>query len=179
MNKVRIPPLPPAERDQLAEELLASVRTPEGEDLNIFATLVRHPKLMRKWLPFGGALLYRGVLSPRHRELLVLRTAWRCHADYEWGHHVEIAESVGFTSEEIEAITADDLTIHGWSELELALLRAADELHERSRISEPVWGRLAEDLDEPSLIEICYLVGNYHVVAFLLNSLGIQPEKGH
>lgn len=176
MPTPRISPLLPEERDELAEELLGGVRRPDGEDLNIFATLVRHPKLLRKWLPFGGALLYRGVLEPRLREIVVLRTAWRCDATYEWGHHVEVANDVGLTTEEVAAASTDDIDAYGWTDLEKALLRAVDELHAVARISDDVWSSLATEFDERALIELCMLVGNYHTVAFAVNSLGIEPE---
>ena len=60
--------------------------------MNIFTTLVRHPGLFRKWLPFGGKLL-AGKLPPRDRELLILRTGWNTRADYEWHQHVRIARA--------------------------------------------------------------------------------------
>jgi hypothetical protein len=58
------------------------------------------------------------------------------------------------------------------------LLRAADELHSDARISDATWEGLARELDEPQLIELPILVGQYHLVAFALNSLGVQPEPG-
>ena len=175
---VRISPLSADERDDVAEELLSGVRTPGGEDLNIFATLARHPRLLRRWLPFGGALLYRGVLDGRHREILILRTAWRCRATYEWRHHVDVANEVGMTPEEINAITAEDFDGYSWTETERALLRAADELHDTATIGDQLWTTLAESFDERALIELCMLVGHYHMVAFTLNALGVQPENG-
>ena len=56
----------------------------DGPQLNIFLTLARYPGLLRKWLPFGGKLLAGGKLTPRDRELVILRSAFRCHARYEW-----------------------------------------------------------------------------------------------
>ncbi len=64
----RIPPLPEAELDEQATELLAQVGAPARPPLNIFTTLVRHPRLFRRWLPFGGVLL-TGKLPARDREL--------------------------------------------------------------------------------------------------------------
>lgn len=170
----RIPPLPPAERDERAQELLAPV-TNDGRVLNIFATLVRHPRLFNRWSAFGGTLLYRGELSARHRELLILRTAWHCRAHYEWGQHVRIAKAAGLTEDEIARIPAGP-DAGGWGPLEAALLRAADELHAESTIGEGTWGELAALLDERQLIEVCMVVGQYHLVAFTLNSLGVEPE---
>jgi alkylhydroperoxidase family enzyme len=53
---------------------------------------------------------------------------------------------------------------------------AADELHDHSRISDGTWAELAAGYDEQQLIEVCMLVGNYHLVAFTLNSLGVELE---
>ena len=172
----RIPPLPEDERDEQARELLAAATIPGSPALNIFATLVRHPGLFRKWVPFGGKLL-NGKLSARHRELLILRTGWRCRCEYEWGQHVLIAKHAGVTDEEVERIkTGADAD--GWDETDALFLRAADELHEDQRISDTTWAALAERYDERQLIEIPMVVGQYHLVSFTLNSLGVEREPG-
>jgi alkylhydroperoxidase family enzyme len=57
-------------------------------------------------------------------------------------------------------------------------LRAADELHDESCISERTWEVLASRYDDRQLIEVVMVVGHYHLVAFTLNSLGVQPEPG-
>src|SRR3954471_18338473 len=100
MSTPRIPPLPREGRDPRTEELLAALRGSDGSELNIFSTLARHPKLLKRWSAFGGVLLYGGVLPARERELLILRTALHCHAHYEWGQHVAIALATGLMPEE-------------------------------------------------------------------------------
>ena len=50
---------------------------------------------MKRWLVFGNHVLAKITLPPRDRELLILRTGWRCRAPYEWGQHVVIARAVG------------------------------------------------------------------------------------
>lgn len=177
-DRPRISPLPPEERDERTAELLASLRPhEEAGDLNIFATLARHPRLLKRWSAFGGTLLYRGELPARDRELLILRTALRCGADYEWGQHVPIAREAGLGDDEIARI-ADGPDAPGWSEHDVALLRAADELHDHACISDATWDALAAGHDEQQLIEICMVVGQYHLVAFTLNSLGVEQEPG-
>ncbi len=171
----RIPPLPASERDEQAQELLGGVGGLTGPASNIFDTLVRHPGLFRKWLPFGGKLL-TGKLPARDRELLILRTGWNCRSDYEWGQHVLIARSVGITDEEIARIAQGPSA--GWGEFEGVLLTAADELHEQSRIGDRTWAALADRYDEKQLIELVMLVGHYHMVAFTLNTLGVEREEG-
>lgn len=172
----RITPLPVDGRDARTEELLAPLRRPDGTELNIFATLARHPRLFKRWSAFGGTLLYRGTLPERERELLILRTGYLCRAHYEWGQHVEIGRAAGLIDEEIARV-ADGPEAAGWSSRDANLLRAADELHTDSRIGDITWAALAEQWDDQQLIEVCMVVGQYHLVAFALNSLGVEPES--
>jgi hypothetical protein len=58
-------------------------------------------------------------------------------------------------------------------------LTAADELHHDSHISDKTWaGALAARYDEKHQIELPILVGQHHMVAFALNSLGVEIEPG-
>jgi len=154
---------------------MAGLRGPDGTELNIFATLARHPKLFKRWVGFGGVLLYGGNLSPRDRELLILRTAVHCQAHYEWGQHVAIAQAAGLSEDEIARVAVGP-DAAGWSDDDAAVVRAADELHADARISDPTWAVLSARLDDTQLIEVCMVVGQYHLVAFTLNSLGVEGE---
>ena len=176
----RIPPLPDEDwDDDLRPILEASPSRLTGRlgDNNIFPTFARHKDLFRAWLPFGGFLLGAGVLPARERELLILRTGFNCGSDYEWGQHVRISEALGMDRAEIMRV-AEGPDAPGWSPGDAALLRAADELHSEARISDATWAQLAEDYDERGLIEIAILVGHYHLVAFALNSLGVELDPG-
>ena len=170
MTAPRIPPLPADERDDQQRELLASV----GTEINIFTTLVRHPRLFRRWSQFGGVLL-TGKLPARDRELLILRTGHLCDAEYELHQHERIAKEAGVTAEELERV-ATGADADGWDPFDAALVRAADELHASSRIGDATWATLAERYDERQLIEVCMTVGQYHLVAFAVNSLDIEIE---
>lgn len=171
----RIPPTTAADRDERTEALLAAFRREDGTDLNIFATLAHHPRLLKRWSAFGGTLLFGGRLPARDRELLILRTAWLCHAEYEWGQHVLIGRAAGISDDEIERIPDTEISDE-WDPRAQALLQAADELHERSVISDQTWKLLADAYDYQQLIEVCMVVGQYHMVAFTLNSLGVELE---
>jgi alkylhydroperoxidase family enzyme len=171
----RLKPLTEEEVTDEQRELLQSVATSDGWAINIFATLVRHPGLFRRWLPFGGKLL-AGKLPARDRELLILRTGWLCRSEYEWGQHVVIARGVGVTDEEIARVKEG---AQGWSDpFDATLVRAANEMHDAGCITDATWNELAARYDEPQLVEVPMLVGHYHMVAFTLNSLGVQREPG-
>jgi 4-carboxymuconolactone decarboxylase len=171
----RIRPLPPYERDPEAKALIDSIRS--SSTYNTFDTLARHPKLLKAWMPFAAALAVNGELPPRLRELTILRTGWNCRAEYEFGQHAALARKAGVTDEEIARVKKGP-DAQGWTELEAAMLQAADELHGDACITDGTWALLTAHLTERQLIEVPVLVGQYHLVGYMLNSLGIERGPG-
>ena len=172
----RVAPLRDTEHTKETAELLETVGMPAGPAANIFTTLVRHPGLFRRWLPFAGKLL-DGKVPARDRELVILRTGWRCQSEYEWGQHVLLARRSGLSDDEIRRVQAGP-DVPGWDPFDATLLRAADELHDDSCVSDATWAVLAGRYDDRQLIQLLLLVGQYHLVSFALNSLGVQREPG-
>lgn len=173
------PRVPPLNRDQIAPDLLelpAFLRSGQPEPYNIYRTFAHHPELLRQWLVFADGIRFTGKLSRRASELLILRTGWNCRSEYEWGQHVRWARAAGVTDEELSAL-CKDVDAHPWSATDAALLRAADELHVGSAISDSTWATLSETYDAAQLVEICLLVGQYHGVSYLLNSLQIERDE--
>jgi alkylhydroperoxidase family enzyme len=172
----RLDPPDPDELTPEAAELLAKLpRGPDGP-LHLMAALIHHPELLRGWGRFTGAL-FRGVLPPRTRELLILRTAWNVRSEYEWGNHVAIALEAGLTEEEIERLSGS-AEAGGWSATDRVMVEAADELHEAGELSEAGWSALAGAVGTQAAIEVLFVVGAYHVVRTLVASLGVLPETG-
>jgi alkylhydroperoxidase family enzyme len=149
----------------------AATRT---EPLRVFTALGRHPALFLPWLRFAGRLL-RGELPAADRELVILRTAWRCGAPYEWVHHVPFAQRAGLGRPLLAAIAAGPES-PAFGARQRLLLVATDELLDRRVISDHTWRALQERWTEQQLIELCLLVGHYAMLAMALNSLGVDPE---
>jgi 4-carboxymuconolactone decarboxylase len=159
------------------QEVIDGAMTTTDTVANIFLTLANHPSLMRRFMPFGGKLLFKGTLPGRERELVILRTAWLCRSDYEWGQHVRIGLAAGLTDAEIARIPAgaDD---GEWPEFDATLLRATDELATARRLSGETWDALRARYDDQQMIELTLLVGSYGMVAGMLNSIGVEREPG-
>ncbi|MFI0349771.1 carboxymuconolactone decarboxylase family protein [Actinomadura sp. 9N407] len=169
-NTPRIPPLPEAEWNPTLRAVAAATGP-----LNIFTTLGRHPELFDAWIGFGSMLLLKGTLSGRVRELAILRTAHLRSCEYEWGHHEELALAAGISEAEIGALRLDPGE-HAWDDADRAVLTAADQLHARGTLDDGAWNDLAEHFGERELIELVILIGHYHMVAFALNAMRVQPE---
>jgi 4-carboxymuconolactone decarboxylase len=127
-------------------------------------------------VPFCGKLLLTGKLPPRDRELAILRAAWLCRSDYEWGQHVRIGVDAGLTEDEIARVPAG--ADAGWPPEEAAVLRATDELIADHRLSDATWAALAARYDDQQMIEMTLLPGNYAMLAGMLNSVGVEREPG-
>ncbi len=171
-TRPRLEPLTPEEMD---DETRATM--PAGTPLNIFATLARHPKLLKRWLVFGNHVLAKSTLPERERELAILRVGWRCGAEYEFGQHTVIGKRAGITDDEVAALTLD-LDAGGWSEADRTLLVAVDELHDDQCITDQTWSALAQRWDDQQLLDLVFAVGQYTMVSMALNTLGVQRDAG-
>jgi len=173
----RIEPVGPDEPDERIRGVRAAAEAAGSRvQSNMYATFLRNPDLQAAYGPFGEQLRI-GRLPARDRELAILRSAWNCAAEYEWGAHVNAGRAAGLTDAEIERVLAgpDEAS---WAPFDAAVLRAADELHFDACITDETWNALATRYTDAELIEFAMLVGNYHLIAFVANSAGVQPEAG-
>ena len=183
LSKPRIEPvdLDRLDSDQHAalEPFLASDggKVGGGKILNIFRTLAHAPKALTAFLAWGNYILSkRNALSPRDRELVILRTGYNCRSGYEWTQHQRIGLDCGLTEEEIARIKAGP-DADGWSDLDQAMLRATDELTADHFVTDATWATLAP-LGDKGCMDLVMTVGQYTQVSMILNSFGVQVEDG-
>ena len=172
----RIAPAPPQGNPEELQSLLDTLGRPPRPAPNLFLTLARHPVLLRDWLPLGSRLLLGGTLPPRDRELVILRTAWLCGCEYEWGHHVRVGARAGITDDEVADVR--DPSAARWSGHDAAVLRATGELVRDHTVSRATWDTLAQAYDDAALIEFTMLAGHYVMLAGLLNAARVARDAG-
>ena len=176
----RAPRLVPRTADddpRLAELFAKGLTAPDGTVLNIFGTIGHHPDLLRRWLVFAAHVLSKNTLPARDRELLILRTGRNCRSRYEFAQHVAIARDCGIDDDEIDAIRhGADASV--WTDADRVLLRAADELHEASSLSDETWDALAAARPVEQILDLIATVGNYHLVAMFLNATRVEVDAG-
>jgi alkylhydroperoxidase family enzyme len=149
-----------------------------GPTANITQTLVNHPVATKAWLSWANYVLSdRNTLTTRHREIVILRTAFLCRAGYSWAHHTRIALAASLTHAEIARIKLG-AEVSGWSEAEKAVLRAADDLHREQFVTQLVWDQLAQHLSLRQCMDVVFSAAQYTSNAMILNSFGVQLDPG-
>jgi alkylhydroperoxidase family enzyme len=168
---MRLPPLPADQWDEATQQALSAMR---GADTNnALSTLAHHPALAKAFLRFNVHLLMSSTLPTRIRELAILRVAHRRESAYEWSHHVSMAKDEGVTDDEIAALQRGEAT----DEFDRTVLKAVDELEEKSELSDQTWAALGERLDDQQRMDFVFTVGCYALLAMAFNTFGVQLEN--
>ena len=175
LDQARLAPLTDDELDVDQAALLAPFRA-QGRDYAIFRTFARHPAALKAFLGWGGHVLSdRNTLSPRQRELLILRTGWRCRAGYEWARHVPIGRRAGLSEDEIAALKRP-VEDGDWDAADAVLVAVADALVADFFVPDALWAQLAAAFDPRQCMDVLFTVGQYAMVSMFLNSAGVQLD---
>ena len=174
MSHARVAPIDPPFPAEIQAEFDKIMRG--APPLLLFRTVARNPRVLQRF--FAGALLDRGSISLRLRELMILRTCARCGAEYEWGVHIaSFGAKAEWTPEQVKSTVQGGAQDDCWSVEEKCVIRLADELHATSGVSEALWREVSAAFSPEQLIELVMLAGLYHAVSFMVNAFGVQHEE--
>lgn len=183
----RVDPLPPGEWPAGMSDAIAALRPPNPrhplpsrdptrpKGLNALGLLAHHPELATAYHHFNGHVLFASTITPRQRELLVLRVAVLRDATYEWAQHAVLASDAEITEAELEQVRSGPGT-GSWSSLEDALLTAADELVRDACLSEETWATLSAEFDTRQLMDVVFTVGAYDLLAMAFRTFGVELD---
>jgi 4-carboxymuconolactone decarboxylase len=177
----RIGPLPREEWTDDARDVFAYWEGEEarvnGSRSNTMMTLANHPQLAIAQLDFGKYLLVQSSLTPRQKELVILRVAWRYDSKYQWAHHVHSGRQIGMVDAEFEALQQQGPS-SVWSEAEQAMIDAVDQLCDAGRVADGTWAVLAGAMDRRQLMDFLYSVGFFTMNAWAFGAMGVELEPG-
>lgn len=172
--------------------VIPRVENPEDEDLrriygrlaqgpmgnlNIFKTMAHSPRLMHDWLRMASPLLANGLLlSPRLREIAVLRVAQNSRSEYEFGQHIPIARGVGLEDEDFAALK-DFESSDRFSDLERALIRYVDAVSSFTAEAPELARALRQWLSDRELLELSFVIGHWTMVACVLVPLEVELDE--
>ncbi len=174
----RIAPLEPPYAQEVGAMLARWMPPDSGaEPLRLFRTLAVHPELAARMRPLGAGILAHGTVEPHLREVMILRTCARCGAEYEWGvHAVAFGGAAGLSEQQLDSTARGDAADRVWSPLERAVFRLADELHDRSGVSEELFAELGGHFGPAQIVELVVTAGWYRTIAYVINTARVQLE---
>ena len=170
----RIPPLAESQWTDQHRALVAEY-APDGWVGNGLATLLHVPELVEAIMPFVRFLSRESSLEPRHRALLLLRTAWVTQNQYLWARFVAVAREAGLTDEELRQV-ASGPAADGLSDFEVTLLRLADELYRNSSVTDATWTTLGIRYNLTQMVEAVMNVNEFTLLSMMFNTMGVQPD---
>jgi alkylhydroperoxidase family enzyme len=175
LTRPRVAPLPESQWTDVHKQLVAKYLHGERAG-NGIKTLLNLPDLVDGIMTFQQYISRDSSLSLRHRELLILRTAWLLNNEYTWAEHAAIARLAGFTTAELRRI-AQGPSASGWDPFEATLLRLADQMFRNSSVNDATWKALSASYDMYHLMDAAMTVTDFTTVSLLYNSMGVQPDE--
>jgi len=162
--------------DPMVREIFQKIEDSGGEVINLMKALAHSPKICRDFNRMGITLLLKGDLSPRLRELAILRVGNLARANYEWTKHVPMALEAGANQGQIDALSRwQDAACYDGQER--AVLQYTDEVARNIRASDDTFKKIAEFLSQKEIIELTVTIGYYGMVCRVLETLQIELEN--
>jgi 4-carboxymuconolactone decarboxylase len=173
LSAPRVPTLDPPDWTPAVRAML----DPSGNGrpvANVYRTYAQHPALYVPRQVLSEYIRTRSTLSPRVREMLILRIGFLCQSAYEWAAHARAGRAAGLSDDEIRRIAEGPAA--GWSPDDAAILQAVDDLFADDRVAPATWARLATRFDRKQLLDVLITTGGYRMVSMSLNTFGVSPE---
>ncbi len=174
LSRPRVEPLPEAQWTDEHRKRIADFVPPGACPGNSFRTLLNVPELVDHTMPFYRYVSQNSSLTPRIRELLMLRTAWLHGSDVIWRERVPSARRAGLGND-LRRI-AEGPAASGWDPFEANLLRMADQLFRNSFVNDSVFNIMAARYNTCNLMDAAMTVADIASLALLYNTLGVQPD---
>jgi 4-carboxymuconolactone decarboxylase len=146
-----------------------------GRVLNVSRMAMHTPDAL--WLAqrrLGRATVFESTLDPRLRELLILRVAYLSGSEYELFHHLKIAENLGVTAEQREAMRTGDFS--GLTPQERALADFVTEVVRDVSPSDATLQAAKDAFPTPHIFEMVVLIGGYMITARMAAVGGVELD---
>jgi 4-carboxymuconolactone decarboxylase len=175
VSSPRLAPLPDDQWTDVHRAIVAKYVV-DGRPGNALRTLLHIPALADSFLSFPAYLSKDSTLPPRHRELLILRTAWLLNNSYIWSAHTPVARSLGFTNAELRRV-AQGPSARGWTAFEATLLRVADQLFRNSFVNDADYKALTAEYDVQRTMDAVMTVADFLSLGMIYNALNVPLDS--
>lgn len=141
---------------------------------NVYGAFGKSPAMLKAFRALAGILWSESELSPREREIVILRTARELDSRYVWHQHGRIALSEGLSADEIRAVGMN--VLETFDDREAALL-AYVRAYLTGSVDDALHDALTAYYDEQQVVEIGMLTGVYAIICRSMDALDIGLEE--
>jgi alkylhydroperoxidase family enzyme len=158
------------------KELFQKIEDNGAKVINLYKMVAHSPHVVRNFLRLGNSLIGRTELSPKLRELTIMRIARLCKSEYEWTQHTPVALEAGVSQEQLDTI---DLwkESDSFTEAERAILQYVDEVAKNVTVADETFEILKRYLSERSIVELTLSIGWWGMLARLLVPLEVEIDE--
>lgn len=147
--------------------------------LNLFKAIANSPtNILLNVIRLGNSIIGQTELSPKLRELAILRVARLSGSQYEWKQHVALALEVGARQEQIDAIS-DWKNSSKFNEEERAVLQYTDEVARKVSVTDRTFNVLKKFLSDQTIVELTVTIGYYGMLARVLVPLQVEVDESY
>ena len=158
------------------KELFQKIEDNGARVVNLYKVVSHSPHVVRNFIKLGNSLIGRTELSPKLRELTIMRIAKLCHSEYEWAQHTLVALEVGVSQEKLDKIDSWGES-DSFTEAERAVLQYVDEVAKNVKVTDETFAALRQYLNERSIVELTLAIGWWGMLARLLVPLEVEIDE--
>jgi alkylhydroperoxidase family enzyme len=174
----RIPYVEEKDHPELASDI-TKIKGARGGLINIYKLLLHSPTVTMTWFEHIGAIRWKTKLTPRLREIAIVRIAQAAKYGYALQQHVpRIAVPDGVSVEECEALK-DWRGSKFFNEAERAALAYVDAMIVAPEVPDDVFNAIRKHYNEREIVELSVLVGTYlmHNRVFTALRVDLEPKQ--
>jgi 4-carboxymuconolactone decarboxylase len=173
---MRLPAL--TELSDRQKEISDRITARRGGTRGPFLVWLRSPELCEKVEALGAYCRFESALDPRLRELSLLVAARHFDAQYSWNAHVGKAAELGVSREALTELAEGKEPRFGARDEQVAWQFSTEILRDHF-VSDQTFAAALAELGEPGLVDLIGSLGNYSMLAMLLNTfqVDLQPVQ--
>ena len=168
------------DRSEVAPEtavLYDKIFAQRGNVPNMFRVMAHRPEIFTTMQAHFAAVLSTGTLSPKLKELIVVRTSQINRTPYCLASHTILAHNLGWSDDQLSHL-ADWPSRDDFTAAEKAALRLAETVtRDATAVSDEQFAELRKYYSEGEIVELLCAIGLFNYFNRFNNALRMEPTK--
>jgi len=158
------------------KELFQQIEDNGARVMNVFKAVANSSHVVRNFTRMGNSLVGRTALSPKLRELTIMRVAKLCGCEYEWAQHTAVALESGVNQNQLDAIGSWKES-NAFTEGERAVLQYVDEVTQSIKVTDKTFEALRQHISERVIVELTLAIAWWGMIARVVVPLEVEIDE--